>query len=230
MPIELLRQCRYFAGLSAATLDDAAACAQHRRVPDGEFFFHQGDEARHFYILATGHARLSQITPEGRQVILGLAGPRHEIGIIAAIEGAIYPLDLQAVQACAALTWDRAALGTLLEAHPLLALRALRMVSTRFVELQDRYRELATERVERRIARALLRLVVQIGRPEATGVTVAAPLARQDLAEMTGTTLFTVSRILSAWEAQGIISTGRERVTLCDAPRLTRIAEDLPEG
>lgn len=95
---------------------------------------------------------------------------------------------------------------------------------------QDRYRELATERVERRVARALLRLVAQIGRPEEDGVTVAAPLARQDLAEMTGTTLFTVSRILSAWEGQGIVSTGRERVTLRDSALLARIAEDLPEG
>ncbi|NTU82587.1 MAG: Crp/Fnr family transcriptional regulator [Chloroflexales bacterium] len=230
MPAELLRQCPFFARLDDTTLAAAAAGAQHRRVPGGEFFFHQGDLASHFYVLASGHARLSQITPEGRQVILGLAGPHHEIGIIAAIEGAIYPLDLQAIQDCVALAWDRAALGGLLETHPVLALRALRMVSGRFVELQDRYRELATERVERRVARALLRLVAQIGRPEDAGVTVAAPLARQDLAELTGTTLFTVSRILSAWEAQGIVSSGRERVTLRDPARLTRIAEDLPEA
>ena len=230
MSAALLRQCRYFAGLSAATLAAAAATAQRRCVAGGEFFFHQGAIANHFYVLIAGHARLSQLTPEGRQIILGLAVPHHEIGIIAAIEGAVYPLDLQAVQDCEALVWDRAALSALLEAHPLLALRALRMVSGRFVELQDRYRELATERVERRIARALLRLVAQLGRPVQTGVTVAAPLARQDLAELTGTTLYTVSRILSAWEAQGIIESGRERVTLCDAARLARIAEELPEG
>lgn len=228
MSVDLLRQCHYFVGMYEEALEAAAASAHQRLVPGGEFFFRQGEVANHFYVLATGHARLSQITPEGKQVIMGMIGPRQEVGIIAAIEGAVYPLDLQAVQDSEALVWDRRTLGALFEAHPMLALRALRMVSGRFVELQDRYRELATERVERRVARALLRLVSQIGRPEGSGVTIAIPLARQDLAEMTGTTLFTVSRILSTWETEGIVSTGRERVTLADADRLTRIAEDLP--
>jgi CRP/FNR family transcriptional regulator, nitrogen oxide reductase regulator len=228
MRIDLLRACHYFADLPDATLDAAATCAQLRSVPGGDFFFHQGDPASHFYVLSAGHARLSQITPEGRQVIMGLIGQAQEIGIIAAIPGALYPLDLQATQDCQALAWDTTALHRLLESHPLLGLRALRMVSGRFVELQDRYRELATERVERRLARAILRLVAQSGRPDGDDVTIAVPLARQDLAELTGTTLFTVSRTLSAWEAAGIVRSGRERVTLCDPARLTAIAEDLP--
>jgi CRP-like cAMP-binding protein len=225
---DLLRRCHYFAGVPDDAMSAAAEAAQRRRVLGGEFFFRQGEPASHFYVLVEGNARLSQITPEGRQIIMGLVGPPHEIGIIAAIAGARYPLDLQATQDSQALTWDQLALGALLEAHPVLALRALRMVSGRFVELQDRYRELATERVERRLARAILRLVAQVGRPEADGVTIAVPLARQDLAELTGTTLFTVSRTLSAWEDAGIVRSGRERVTLCDSARLTAIAEDLP--
>ncbi len=228
MHTDLLRRCSYFAGLPDETLAAAAAAAQPRRVAGGEFFFRQGEAAGHFYVLVEGNARLSQITPEGRQVIMGLIGPAQEIGIIAAIPGAVYPLDLQATDDSLALTWDRAALHRLLESHPVLGLRALRMVSGRFVELQERYRELATERVERRLARAILRLVAQVGRPEAGGVTIALPLARQDLAELTGTTLFTVSRTLSAWEDAGIVRSGRERVTLCDPARLTAIAEDLP--
>jgi|APCry1669189070_1035195.scaffolds.fasta_scaffold12485_1 CRP/FNR family transcriptional regulator, nitrogen oxide reductase regulator len=225
---DLLRRCTYFTDLPDVILTAAASVAQVRRVLGGEFFFHQGDPASHFYVLAEGNARLSQITPEGRQIIMGLIGPSHEIGIIAAIAGAVYPLDLQATQDSLALTWDRATLRTLFDAHPVLALRALHMVSARFVELQDRYRELATERVERRLARAILRLVAQVGQPASDGVTIALPLARQDLAELTGTTLFTVSRTLSAWENVGIVRSGRERVTLCDPERLTAIAEDLP--
>ncbi|NNJ11266.1 Crp/Fnr family transcriptional regulator [Chloroflexales bacterium ZM16-3] len=228
MRTDLLCRCHYFAGLAEETLTAAASAAQLRHVSGGEFFFRQGDPASHFYVLAEGHARLSQITPEGRQVIMGLIGPAHAIGIIAAIPGALYPLDLQATQDSQALTWNQRTLHMLLESHPVLGLRALRMVSSRFVELQDRYRELATERVERRLARAILRLVAQVGRPEAGGVTIALPLARQDLAELTGTTLYTVSRTLSAWEDAGIIRSGRERVTLCDPARLTAIAEDLP--
>lgn len=228
--IAVLERCRFFQGLDAGALVRAAAAARERHAPAEGFFFHQGDPATAFYVLSAGHARMVQATPEGQQIILGLAGPHQEVGIIAAIEGAEYPLALQAVQECSALVWERPALLSLIEQQPVLALRALRMVSGRFVELQQRYRELATERVERRVARALLRLTEQVGRPEPGGIALAVPLARQDLAEMTGTTLYTVSRILSAWEQRGIVSTGRERVALRDPAALARIADDLPES
>jgi CRP-like cAMP-binding protein len=95
-------------------------------------------------------------------------------------------------------------------------------------EVQDRYRELATEKVERRIARTLLRLAAQSGRRVAEGVLIDIPLTRQDIAQMTGTTLFTVSRTLSEWERQGLLSVGRERVVIREPHALVKIAEDLP--
>jgi CRP-like cAMP-binding protein len=102
-------------------------------------------------------------------------------------------------------------------------------LSVRLQELQDRLREMSTERVERRIARALLRLVSKLGRKAETGVLIDLPLSRQDLANMTGTTLYTVSRILSRWDEEGIIESGRDKVVIKHPPRLVAIAEDLPQ-
>jgi CRP-like cAMP-binding protein len=104
----------------------------------------------------------------------------------------------------------------------------LRLVADRFHDLQDRYRELATERVERRVARALLRLARQAGKRTDEGVLLDLPLSRQDLGEMTGTTLYTVSRILSGWEQNGLILSGRERIIIRRPHELVIIAEDLP--
>jgi CRP-like cAMP-binding protein len=87
---------------------------------------------------------------------------------------------------------------------------------------------LATERVERRIAHGLLRLARQIGRDVDGGVLIDLTLSRQDIAEMTGTTLYTVSRTLSGWEQRGIVRTGRERVLVRRLDELQAIAEDLP--
>ena len=76
------------------------------------------------------------------------------------------------------------------------------------VDIDCRFRERVTERVERRVARMLLRLTTQTGtRREGGGIEIL--LSRQDLAEMSGTTLFSVSRILSDWERQGLVETGR---------------------
>ena len=115
----------------------------------------------------------------------------------------------------------------LMRRFPDVAINAARMIADRFHELQRQHRELMTERVERRIARAILRLVQAAGRRVDAGVEIDFPLSRQDLAQITGTTLFTVSRTLSAWEEDGIVAAGRRRVVVKQPHRLVQIADDL---
>ena len=82
-------------------------------------------------------------------------------------------------------------------------------VAGRAQEFQSRLREVATERVPQRLAHMLLRLARQAGRPVANGTLIDFPLTRQDLAEMIGTTLYTVSRLLTEWSERGIVEIGR---------------------
>jgi CRP-like cAMP-binding protein len=76
----------------------------------------------------------------------------------------------------------------------------------------------------------VLRLARQSGHKVAGGILIDLPLSRQNLAELTGTTLYTVSRILSQWEAQGLVETGRERVLIRNPHGLVVVADDLPEA
>ena len=104
----------------------------------------------------------------------------------------------------------------------------LQTVGQRLQEAHTRVIEMTTEEVERRIAHALLRLVKQAGRKVESGIEIDFPISRQDVAEMTGTTLHTVSRVLSAWEQQGLVESGRQRITIRDPHRLFGIAEGPP--
>lgn len=227
--VDTIRSVRFFRGLDETELREVVQVAQRNDHAHDSFLFYQGDAATRFYIILQGRIRLIQLTYEGHQVILGFVGPREGVGIIAAFDQADYPVSAQAVHACVTLSWDRATLNVLMERYPIIALHTLHMVANRFVELQNQYRELATERVERRVARALLRLIAQAGQHIDGGVLIDFPLSRQDLADMTGTTIYTVSRIFSSWEQQGLIESGRERVVIRQADRLTNIAEDIPD-
>ena len=104
----------------------------------------------------------------------------------------------------------------------------LQTVGQRLQEAHTRVIEMTTEEVERRIAHALFRLVKQAGRKVESGIEIDFPISRQDVAEMTGTTLHTVSRVLSAWEQQGLVESGRQRITIRDPHRLFGIAEGPP--
>jgi CRP-like cAMP-binding protein len=68
-----------------------------------------------------------------------------------------------------------------------------------------------------------LRLARQAGRKTVEGVEIDFPVTRQDIAEMIGTTLFTVSRVLSAWESRGLVQTGRQKIVVADIDALARL-------
>jgi len=217
-----------FGELDAAQLERVAQAARQRRLRRDAYLYYQGDPADHLFVLLEGRLKLTQVTPEGHQILLRYVGPGEAFAIPAILGGIDYPTSAQAVEDSLLLAWDRQSMRDLMRQAPALALRALDVVASHVREFQDRIRELSTERVERRIARALLRLARQTGRKVEEGVLIDLPLSRQDLAEMTGTTLFTVSRTLSQWESQGLVIAGRERVTIRFPHGLVAIAEDLP--
>ena len=190
-------------------------------------FFREEEPAAAFFVLHTGSVKLAQSTPEGHQVVLRLIGPGDAFGGVAAFGGEMYPITAEAVTDASALEWPGIVMAGLLERHPKLALNALRLVAARLHEQQAQYRQLATEKVERRVARALLGLVQQAGRRVESGVLIDLPLSRDDIAQMTGTTLYTVSRIVSRFETEGILEAGRQRMVIRNPHGLLKIADDL---
>lgn len=190
----------------------------------------QGDPADAVYQIESGRVRLSQVTTEGQQILLRVIGPGTVFGAIALAGVDAYPVTAEAAEGCTVLVWPRTALLGLIEQMPKLAINAIQLMAGHVQEFQDRFREMATQRVERRLARTLLRLASQTGRKTEEGVLIDLALTRQDLAEMTGTTLYTVSRILSQWESQGLVRSGRERVVIRHPHGLVKIAEDLGES
>lgn len=217
-----------FAGLPAGTLTRILSLAHSKRLESGAFFFREGDEAESFFLLTSGRVKLTQLTPEGHQIVLRMIGPGDAFGGVGAFGDPTYPVSAEAVEPSAALAWTSATMRQLLEGEPAMAVNALRFVAGRYHDLQRRYRQAMTERVERRVARAVLRLVHDAGRRVDDGVEIGFAVSRQDIAEMTGTSLFTVSRLLSAWEEQGLVRSSRQRIVLTRRDALVAIAEDVP--
>lgn len=224
-PIKL-RQVSVFQN---ATDDDLKLIAQNsieRSIEEGEFFFFQGDPADYLYILISGRAKLIQTNPSGQQVNLRTIIEWQVFGALGAVrENATYPATAQALEQSTALAIKSDYLHELMQTRPYLSFDLMKLMTTYIQEMQERYRELATEKVERRIARVLLRLAAQMGTKMDGGIELL--FTRQDLAEMSGTTLYTVSRVLSEWERQGLVEAGRERVLIRNPHGVVSIAEEL---
>lgn len=225
--LSTLQQVELFAGIGQVPLNTIVSKAQRLRIAAGDRFFAQGEQATRFHLLVEGRVRLTQLTVDGQQILVRVVSPGQIFGGVSTFQQGEYSISAEALVPCVALVWSSESIQELLEQFPRLARNVILLLSDQIQTLQDQLREMTTERVERRIAHTLLRLIRHAGRKVDDGILLDLPLTRLDLAEMSGTTLYTVSRILSRWESDGIVESGRQRVIVRIPHRLVAIAEDL---
>ena len=221
----LVAELPLFAGLAPDALDDILVEARALHHAKNSVVFEEGGDANSFFVLVHGHVRASKTTPDGQQVVVRYVVPGEVFGVAMAIGLAHYPATATVVDDSVVLVWPAATWPRLVEKYPALATNALQTVGNRLQDTHTRVVEMSTEQVERRVAHALLRLAQQAGRKVEAGVEIDFPIGRQDIAEMTGTTLHTVSRILSAWEQQGLVEGGRQRIVIRNVSKLLTLTE-----
>ncbi|MGB5864567.1 MAG: Crp/Fnr family transcriptional regulator [Sulfitobacter sp.] len=194
--------------------------AVSRRFDAGSAVFDEGAPADSFFLLLDGTIRVVKITTDGEQVT-SLHIPAGQLfGIAPALGRDTYPATAVAASELLTLCWPTSLWHPFVAAYPGFATETYKSVGKRIEEMNTRIVEMSTQHVEQRIARALLRLVNQSGKKTEVGIEIDFPITRQDVSEMTGTTLHTVSRLLSAWEKDGLVQSKRKKITVCDPHRL----------
>jgi CRP/FNR family transcriptional regulator, nitrogen oxide reductase regulator len=223
--LDILKCTELFRNVSDSALSEIRAAAFGKHIVADDVLFQQGDPARTFYILVSGRLRATQMTAQGQQVIIRYIGPGEFAGYTALYGGETHPGSVTALDASELLGWSTATIKEIMAQHPAIVMNAVEALGTRYHEMQVRLRQLSTENVQQRIAHTILQLAQQAGRRTMRGIEIAFPLSRQDVAELAGTTLHTVSRTLSGWETQGIVDSGRRRVIVCKPDMLKSISE-----
>jgi CRP/FNR family transcriptional regulator, nitrogen oxide reductase regulator len=212
-PTSLLRS-RVFDGLTDTERERWLAAATTMTCKKGQTLARQGDPARHFYLLESGFVKILQLTAEGAELIVRFVGPGEPFGGVVALGNAAYPVTAVVVQASVVRSWTREVMGELLASTPQVRINIMREMATHMTDALTRVRELTTARVDQRLAQTLLRLSRQCGQPDRDGVLITQPLTRQELADLTGTTLYTVSRTLAKWESQGLLESRKRQLLL----------------
>ena len=226
----IIIQSSLMQNISPDGFDQAIQIGSLRSVTQNGFFFMQGDEATHAYVLIKGLVKMLQLTPTGTQITLRMMTPSQTFGGIAILNPKTgYPATAQAAEGSLAIAWRTEDLREIASKEPSLSLNTMSLMHGYILELQLRQKSLVGDRVVKRIARILLKLASETGKIVTDGILINMPLSRQDVAEMSGTTLYTVSRTMSEWERIGILKIGREKVIIQDPHALVRISDDLIE-
>lgn len=212
-----------FSGLSPQEGRQILSCGKMRRFLRDEIIHSEGDSTKSVALIHSGTVKLTQVGPSGDEVLLWMSGPGDALGLPAAGRDCYHTCSAKAVEHCRAWVWDYNQLESLLIEYPEIRRNITRIMSGRLQELEERFRELATERVAKRLALTLQRLLSKVGKETLEGIEVA--LSREELAQMTGTTLFTISRIISKWAEEGFVIPKRQAIVIKDAKKLATVEE-----
>jgi len=220
---ELLRTTPIFSRLSPADRKTIAEVARVHHFEKGDVIFEQ-DSPSEFYAITAGRVKIFKMMPNGKDLILEVFGPGDPLGAVAAYMDRPFPASAAALEATTCVIIPRQVFFRLVEANPSLVRGLLLGLTTRLVELTNRLAELTGGRIEPRFARLFVKLGSQMGRPERGGTFIPLALSRQELADMTGTTIETCIRIMSRWNKDGVVQTDKDGFVVLDAAALARLA------
>ena len=222
---DIIQALPVFAGLSERDWDKIADLFSERQYQKDDYIFLEGEEPEALYVIRSGKVKVLRHSTDGKDVVLRVCGSGQMLGTVATFDGGGYPGTAQVIEDCAVLVVARNDCLTLVQRYPVFALAVIADLGSRLRSSAEQIRSLAVERVEQRIARVLLKLAETAGSDTPEGRVIEMPLTRQDVADMTGTTVETAIRVMSKFRRGNLIRTRRGKVVLVEVEELQEIAE-----
>ena len=225
---DLLARSTLFAPLSEEEQSEVASRFSPHHYEKDDYLFWEGEPAEWLVLVTEGQVKMIKHSESGRETILATFGPGQIVGEVGVLVGETYPATAQALEPARTLNLRRDDYTELMRQYPDLAWALIQELGHRLQSAHETIRSLAVEKVERRVARVVLRMANTAGERLDDGtVRISVPLSRQDVADMAGTVIETAIRALSKFQKQGLIETRAGYIVLLEAHRLVAIAEEL---
>ncbi|HLO28508.1 MAG TPA: Crp/Fnr family transcriptional regulator [Anaerolineales bacterium] len=224
--LKIIGRLSFFRHLSREVIEEINRLFEDRDVTAEQVIYFEGDPGEYLYLVAIGKVKLMRSAASGREVLLDILRGGEYFGNLTALSGRGYTESAIAQTDCCILQISAQNFESILNHYPDVTMKVLRAVEQRLEESQEIIQQLSTYTADQRIAAALLRLARKLGEQKQKGVLIQLPFSRQNLAAMTGTTVETVSRVMSRLSAEGLISAGRKWVSINDLDGLKGIAKE----
>ena len=222
---DILMALPVFSGLGDRDWDKIVDLFSERQYQKDDYIFLEGEAPEALFIVKSGKVKVLRHSTDGKDVVLRVCSTGALLGTVATFDGSGYPGTAQAIEPCTMLVIARNDVLTLVNRYPVFALAVIVDLGTRLRGSAEQIRSLAVERVEQRIARVLLALADSGGCDVPEGRVIEMPLTRQDVADMTGTTVETAIRAMSKLRRMNLIRTRRGKVVIVDRDELQQVAD-----
>ena len=224
--LKIIGRLPFFRHLPSEVIVEINRLFEDRDVPAEQAIYFEGDPGEHLYLVAMGKVKLLRHTGAGRDVLLDILRGGEYFGSLTILGGRGYTETAMAQTDCCILQISSSNFEKILNHYPDVSLKVLQAVGKRLEESQEIVKQLSTYSADQRVAAALIRLAKKMGEQKDEGMLIQLPFSRQDLAAMTGATVETVSRVMSRFSGDGLVTTGRKWVEIRDLEGLERVAKE----
>jgi CRP-like cAMP-binding protein len=214
----------FWAGLDTADRQVLTESATPRSYRCGETICREGDRSSGVLLLLSGHVRIVNVTPDGREVIVGVRGAGDVVGELAAIDAMPRSATVEALEDLDVLEVPGVRFASLCRTRSQISWALLRVLSTRLRSIGSQWLDLGTGAASRRVAAHLMQLAVQHGVRRGEDIEIALPATQAELATTAALSRESWARATRDLRLQGVISTGRRQVTIHRLGELRRLA------
>ena len=214
MIVETLKKSEIFSSLKEDELKSIGKLFEGLKFNNNDTVFNEGDPSDKFFILAEGNVKIIKHSLTGKDIILEIISPGDVFGGVAVLDNKPYPASAQAMELSSLIRISRQYLFQIMEEYPILKLEIVKYFSDKLRDAHEMLKNIATERVERRIASLLLKLSEKVGVDEDGYRKIDFPLTRQEISEMVGTTVETCIRTMSKFQKQGMVKSSGGRIMI----------------
>ena len=223
----LLAQHFLLGQLDEAALDTLLAVASERRFTNGQVIFQKGDPGTSMMAVLGGRVRISAYSEDGREIILNMVDPGQLFGEIALLDGKERSADATAMGKTELLILDRRDFLPFLERNPKIAVQLIEVLCDRVRRTSEMVESIAFLDFGARLARLLLQMAENYGKPTDDGLLIDLRISQADLGNLIASTRESVNRQLSAWTQEGVIAVDQGKITLIDEDALETMAQSM---
>jgi CRP-like cAMP-binding protein len=216
--------CALFANLQQVDHQHLLDICELIHVKKREVIVHQGETDRCMYIVLSGAFRVSVVSAEGKEISLDILETNDAFGEMALLDGMPRSATVTAMGAGSLLVLHRQSFTNMLREFPDMAIRLLEAMSRRLRSADELYEDSVFLEVPGRLAKWITRLAERHGSEQAGGIMIDMKLSQYELGTLANASRESVNKQLKAWEAEGLIETGRGWILVRDRQALALLS------
>ena len=220
--VELLKKIPLFSTLRNEELEAINMVTILKRFLKDQIILLENEEGDTLFIINKGKVKVTSFSENGKEVIFSIMYDGDFFGDMSLLDGKPRSASVVALEDSEVRLIRRHDFIKLLEKHPGIGLRLLEELTSRLRKADERIESLALLDVTGRIAGILLQLANDKSTVTAEGTVIKSRPTHQELANMTGTTRETVTRILKQLERKGYIAMNGKDITIIDPDMFKR--------